>query len=141
MDKADEKKKKWTEEEERILSDIVLSFTIGGKTQREAFEKAAHTIGRTPGACSFRWNNKLKSNFNTDEDTNVLKQPTLADCITFLKTLETDEGLIAENTRLKEEQAELKKRLHNEEETFVELKKRHKVLLFQIDTLNTSLHS
>ncbi|MGD7021601.1 hypothetical protein ACQCVK_03355 [Rossellomorea vietnamensis] len=139
MDKAAEKKKKWSGDEERILSDIVLSFTNDGKTQREAFEKAAHTIGRTPGACSFRWNNKLKSNFNTAGDTNVLKEPTLADCISFLETFETDEGLIAENTRLKEEQAELKKRLHNAEETFVELKKRHKVLLFQIDTLDTSL--
>ncbi|MGF2617207.1 hypothetical protein FZC84_05065 [Rossellomorea vietnamensis] len=140
MDKGVEKKRKWTEEEESILSDIVLTFSNDGKTQREAFEKAAHTIGRTPGACSFRWNNKLKKAFGTaGEEMTSLNLPTLADCISFLETFTKDEELAVENVMLKEKQDELKKKLDKAEAAFVALKKKYKELLLQIDTLDTSL--
>jgi hypothetical protein len=57
---AVDKKIKWTECEEKILFDIVSKYLQEGKTQKEAFKEAAHSIGRTAGACSFRWNNKLR---------------------------------------------------------------------------------
>ncbi|MGM0844127.1 MAG: hypothetical protein ACQEUT_04050 [Bacillota bacterium] len=134
MDKAVEKKKKWTEEEERILSDILLAFTKDGKTQREAFEKAAHTIGRTPGACSFRWNNKLKNKVNTHVETTASRQPSIADCISYLQTLSLDGDLAEENLILKEHQNELKLRLQRAEKTFIELKTKYKDLVLQVDT-------
>jgi prespore-specific regulator len=54
------KGRKWTEEEDRILRESVLQSIIQGGTQIEAFEKVGKKLGRTPGACGFRWNAVLR---------------------------------------------------------------------------------
>lgn len=54
------KGRRWTEEEDRILRDAVLASVIQGRTQIEAFEEVGKKLGRTAGACGFRWNAVLR---------------------------------------------------------------------------------
>jgi len=54
------KGRRWTEEEDRILRDAVLKSVMEGQTQIEAFEEVGKKLGRTPGACGFRWNAVLR---------------------------------------------------------------------------------
>jgi RsfA family transcription factor len=133
MDKAVGKKKNWTSEEEKTLTDTVVKVLQDGRTQKEAFEEAAHIIGRTPGACSFRWNNKLKKKMTLEEDNNLSSPPSLEDCIAFLQTLSFESNLLSENNKLKESQQELKKTLQTAEKNFLELKLKYKELLSRID--------
>ncbi len=42
--------------EDQILAETVLRHVREGSTQLEAFEEVARKLGRTPGACGFRWN-------------------------------------------------------------------------------------
>jgi RsfA family transcription factor len=141
MDKAVERKKHWTEEEEKILTETVFKFLRDGRTQKEAFEEAALSIGRTPGACSFRWTNKLKK--KKEETNNVSSPLSLEDCIEFLQTLSTEENLTSENNKLKEEQMELKRTLQTVENAFHDLKVKYKELLKQMDEseLNPALQT
>ncbi|GGE20035.1 DNA-binding protein [Marinithermofilum abyssi] len=50
------KGRRWTEEEDRLLAEVVLQAVHEGRNQLEAFEVVGKKIGRTPGACGFRWN-------------------------------------------------------------------------------------
>ncbi|MBA4543658.1 MULTISPECIES: Myb-like DNA-binding domain-containing protein [Thermoactinomyces] len=50
----------WTAEEDQLLKECVLQTIINGGTQVEAFEKIGKKLGRTPGACGFRWNAVLR---------------------------------------------------------------------------------
>lgn len=134
MNKAVDKKKKWTEEEEKILFDTVLDFLKDGKTQKEAFSEAAHSIGRTPGACSFRWNNKLKKNLNMEEENTASTPATIGDCVSFLQSLSSEEELNNENKNLKGKKAELEKNLQVAEETFLNLKANYIELLKHLDS-------
>ncbi|WP_421380082.1 hypothetical protein ACOJQI_17020 [Bacillus salacetis] len=133
MDKAVERKKKWSQEEEKIVTNTVLEFLQEGKTQKEAFEEAALSIGRTPGACSFRWNNKLKKEISIEEENPLPFIQSLTDCITFLQTLNSEGDLVSENSKLKETQQELKETLQAAENNYDELKAKYKELLNQID--------
>ena len=91
----------------KYLNEYSAGFLKDGRTQREAFEEAAQTIGRTPGACSFRWNNKLKKNLQMEEkkENNSVppadRQPTLKDCIDFLQKFDCEEEHLKENKTLK----------------------------------------
>ncbi|MGE6489792.1 transcriptional regulator [Paenisporosarcina sp. NPDC076898] len=62
----DEKRRKdsWTEEDDKILADTVLTFVREGKTQLQAFVEAATILGRTRQACGFRWNKTLRKHYN-----------------------------------------------------------------------------
>lgn len=55
--------KGWTEKEDRLLVEIILSFIQEGKTQTEAFKLAGDHLGRTAGACGYRWNAKLRKQY------------------------------------------------------------------------------
>jgi prespore-specific regulator len=50
----------WTTEEDRILTEEVLAAVRQGQSQLEAFERVGQRIGRTAGACGFRWNAVLR---------------------------------------------------------------------------------
>lgn len=54
------KGKKWTEEEDFYLRDEVLKSIREGDSQLNAFERVGKKLGRTPGACGFRWNAVLR---------------------------------------------------------------------------------
>jgi prespore-specific regulator len=42
----------------------VLTFIREGKTQIQAFEATGYILGRTKQACGFRWNKKLRKQYN-----------------------------------------------------------------------------
>ncbi|WP_052302415.1 hypothetical protein [Bacillus sp. SG-1] len=135
MNKAVEKRKKWTVEEEKIVTDTVLKFLRDGKAQKEAFDEAAQTIGRTSAACSFRWNNKLKKEtvMETDHTPASPSPISLEDCISFLQGIGSEQDAIHENKKLKEQQRKLQKKLLAAEKTYNKLKTDYKELLTQID--------
>lgn len=54
------KGKRWTEEEDMYLRDEVLRSISEGGSQLEAFERVGNKLGRTAGACGFRWNAVLR---------------------------------------------------------------------------------
>lgn len=54
------KGRRWTEEEDQLLREFVLTAIESGKTQIEAFEEVGKKLGRTSGACGFRWNAVLR---------------------------------------------------------------------------------
>lgn len=58
------KKGKWTAEENNILMNILQEFVGKGETKAAAFKKAANLLGRTPSACSYRWNTVLSKREN-----------------------------------------------------------------------------
>ncbi|RIW37650.1 hypothetical protein D3H55_03500 [Bacillus salacetis] len=118
---------KWTEYEEKLLSEIVITYIQEGKTLKEAFEEAAYSIGRTTGACRFRWNKKMKK-LKTDGDINWIPSQTLEDCISFLQSL-CPENPVSENEQLKKEQEELIKALHAAERNYQDLREYYKNLL------------
>lgn len=59
-------KGKWSEEEDQLLADKVIQYAVKGKSQLEAFKDVAEEIKRTSAACGYRWNAKLRDNFQKD---------------------------------------------------------------------------
>lgn len=53
----------WTPEQDRRLAEIVLRNMREGRTQSEGFAEAAEALGRTPGACGFRWNGIVRKQY------------------------------------------------------------------------------
>ncbi|WP_261304005.1 hypothetical protein [Paenibacillus andongensis] len=62
----------WSLEQDTFLLNSVLRHLAGGSNQKRAFEEAAHEIGRTPGACAFRFNSVLRQRHN--EEIRIAKQ-------------------------------------------------------------------
>ncbi len=60
------RKGSWTIEEDRLLSQTVLSHIRQKKTQLSAFDEASKRLGRSPSACSFRWNGVLREKYKED---------------------------------------------------------------------------
>jgi prespore-specific regulator len=54
------KGRRWTPEEDELLSRSVLHTISQGGTQLTAFSEVGKEIGRTAGACGFRWNAVLR---------------------------------------------------------------------------------
>lgn len=54
------KGRRWTEEEDQLLRESVLKSISEGGTQLDAFEEVGRKLGRTAGACGFRWNAVLR---------------------------------------------------------------------------------
>jgi prespore-specific regulator len=52
----------WTEEDDRVLAEIILRHIREGSTQLAAFEECAGKLGRTEAACGFRWNAYVRKN-------------------------------------------------------------------------------
>lgn len=60
------RKVSWSEKEDQLLVDKVIQYTKEGKSQLKAFKAAAEEINRTPAACGYRWNAKLRSDFQEE---------------------------------------------------------------------------
>lgn len=56
----------WSEEEDQLLADKVIQYARKGRSQLEAFKDVAEGINRTPAACGYRWNAKLRNGFQKD---------------------------------------------------------------------------
>lgn len=74
--KMGEKRRKdqWTPMDDEKLAEIVIYYVQNGKTQLEAFSKAAEELGRTKQACGFRWNKTLRLQYGHVLE-NVRKRP------------------------------------------------------------------
>lgn len=59
-------KRRWTEEEDRLLTSTVLDYIKSGKTQLQAFEVVAEKLNRSPDACGFRWNGVLRKKYKNE---------------------------------------------------------------------------
>jgi Myb-like DNA-binding domain len=103
----EKKKRPWTEEEDQLILEVVQTSIEKGQSKRDAFEKAAAKIKRSPGTCSHRYYTKLH------------KQPSeisLESCIAFLQKgmrggeEKENKLLLNEKEKLLLKQNELKKR-------------------------------
>lgn len=53
----------WTQEEDTLLADTVLTYIGNGKTQLEAFKEVGKRLSRTSAACGFRWNASVRKQY------------------------------------------------------------------------------
>ncbi|MFC4077040.1 RsfA family transcriptional regulator [Salinithrix halophila] len=92
----------WTDEEDQLLAETVLQAVREGGNQLDAFEKVSRKIGRTPGACGFRWNAVVRKReaeaFQMAKKQRVVSQLkrkqeppfSLKDVVRYLKTFEDE---------------------------------------------------
>lgn len=60
------RKRSWSEREDQLLLDRVVQYTREGKAQLKAFKDVGEELNRTPAACGYRWNAKLRRSFQED---------------------------------------------------------------------------
>ncbi|MFB4158598.1 RsfA family transcriptional regulator [Geomicrobium sp. JSM 1781026] len=53
----------WSQEEDVVLAEVVLTHIQEGKTQLQAFEEVGKRLGRTSAACGFRWNASIRKQY------------------------------------------------------------------------------
>jgi prespore-specific regulator len=58
----------WTEEDDRVLAEIILKHIAEGSTQLAAFEEASEKLGRTSAACGYRWNASVRKIYGSGID-------------------------------------------------------------------------
>src|SRR4051812_29935039 len=59
----------WSEEEDRLLAETVISHIQTGKTQLEAFKEISDKLSRTKAACGFRWNALIRKQYEKEIET------------------------------------------------------------------------
>lgn len=120
----------WTEEEDVLLAETVLTFVREGSTQLRAFEEVGKKLSRTAAACGFRWNAYVRKKYERElelakQQRKKKKEPqsperdmTLQDVISFLQTLQQRgegkqeiEQLRQQVCTLQQEKEELEKQL------------------------------
>lgn len=124
----------WNESSDTMLARIVIDHIRIGSTQLTGFRHAAEKLGRTPGACAFRWNSVVRQNFRAQiEDAKQFRKarPTarrtepaqpdvetvssasaMREAITFLRDFEAEHLRIQhENEQLRSERDELLSRV------------------------------
>jgi len=120
----DTKKRKdsWTVEDDKTLAETVLTFIREGKTQLQAFEVTATTLGRTKQACGFRWNKTLRKQYDVSLENLKQSQPNevrshLKQAMTSYDALaEAYEKLKQDYEQLQSEQQKVKAWLSNGKE-------------------------
>ncbi|GAX90045.1 RsfA family transcriptional regulator [Effusibacillus lacus] len=55
----------WTEEDDKVLADIILRHIQEGSTQLAAFGECAERLGRTAAACGYRWNACVRKSYQS----------------------------------------------------------------------------
>jgi prespore-specific regulator len=131
----------WTAEEDQLLKECVLNSIINGGTQVEAFEEVGKKLGRTPGACGFRWNAVLRQkdpiSYTEAKKKRVYRQlqkkrarspQTISQLIPFMKQMEK------EGNKLKAEVKSLSQRVEN-------TRKRQKELVEENNKLRVEMNS
>ncbi|NEW04642.1 helix-turn-helix domain-containing protein [Paenibacillus sp. SYP-B3998] len=101
----------WTEEQDKILAETVLSFLNKGKTRLAAFEIAGAKLLKTAYTCKARWDNVLRDRYNIPKE--VSTQVIDPDSLGFrLKALRIAVGLtqeeLAKNISLVSKSSELR---------------------------------
>ncbi|MDF1510640.1 Myb-like DNA-binding domain-containing protein [Robertmurraya sp. DFI.2.37] len=146
------KREKWTDEDHHLLKKIVLEHVQLGATKTAAFKKAASLLGRTPAACSHRWNHVLcKEEKTSSTPTAQLQLPapeksappasdplTLDTVVQFLQALAQEEShaaLTEEHKKLKAEQVALKNKAAALKKLYNEKKEQNQKLTRQYETI------
>lgn len=125
----------WSEEEDKVLKEIVLQFIRAGKTQLEAFQHAGESLARTPAACGFRWNATIRKeylaaieNAKKERNQHIRQQPystdsvreqTIDSVISILERAKSEpvdqhDGACQSHIRIIAKLTEENKQLHNE---------------------------
>ncbi len=119
---------RWTEEEDKILAEIVLENVRNGGTQLDAFTKVAKKIGRTPGSCAFRWNavvrRKEMESFRKAKKERVdrhLKERYLAPVVSFREVIQLVKQQEKEYSEIKKKVSHLEEYLQTKEEEYQRL--------------------
>mgnify|MGYP001489417690 CR=1 FL=1 len=86
------RKDNWTPEEDRVLAEIVLKHVSQASTQLKAFEEAANKLNRTPAAVGFRWNSKVRKDYEKELEEAKRKRKEFKQ-ISKTKQSQTDESL------------------------------------------------
>lgn len=60
------RKDSWSAENDHILAEAILESVRNGGTQGEGFKVAAERLSRTPAACGFRWNSKVRKQYEDE---------------------------------------------------------------------------
>lgn len=137
----------WTNEEDVLLTDIVLTYIRNGKTQLEAFKRAGEALSRTAAACGFRWNATVRKTKEKEiEEAKAARKKNYVQSVKTLYTNDKDalESAISTLERMKQrvasfeesnhgahvpyeqlllENEQLKKRLKRYEEAWKEMNK------------------
>lgn len=56
----------WSDAEDRLLAETVLSYIQSGRTQLEAFREISEKLSRTKAACGFRWNALIRKQYESE---------------------------------------------------------------------------
>ncbi|MFP7474299.1 RsfA family transcriptional regulator [Niallia taxi] len=56
----------WSEDEDKLLAEVVLSLIKEGRTQLQAFEEVGKQLTRTSAACGFRWNSFVRKQYKAE---------------------------------------------------------------------------
>lgn len=123
----------WTNEEDVILQQIVLSHIKTGYTQMSAFALASEKLNRTPAACGFRWNAFLRKQLS-DEVKQAKKQRMehneegeldiihhIIEQLQKLKHVDKETTAIGAYERLQEENTFLRRQINRYEETWTKM--------------------
>lgn len=158
------KGRRWSVEEDQFLSETVLNTISRGGTQLTAFADVGEKLGRTAGACGFRWNAVLRGKnpssyseakkkrvFSQLEKKRRAKVNTFADAINCLQWTEREwnkqqkrltqltQEIANTNQKivhLQIENLEFQKEHHSVEWVQQEIKTRYEQLLQMISKLN-----
>ncbi|MFD3448033.1 RsfA family transcriptional regulator [Microbacteriaceae bacterium 4G12] len=70
----------WTEDEDLLLTEVVLRHIREGGTQLSAFKEVGRHLSRTPAACGFRWNSFVRKQYKDRiEEAKRLRKTVTAD--------------------------------------------------------------
>lgn len=113
------KGRRWRSEEDQLLKETVLRTIQNGGTQLKAFAEVGKKLGRTPGACGFRWNAVLRKmdpvSYQEAKRKRVyrqLKKNKELQIDSIARVIQLLEKVDKERTRLKNRVEELNQNLH-----------------------------
>ncbi len=133
------RKDAWSDEEDRYLRSTVLKFIEEDQTKSAAFEKVSRELGRTKGACAYRWNRVLKDQSDHEEvlvkrdieeipashDDQVSFADQLQTCIEYLSTLVSPHDGEQERKELLKERKQLLDKQHELKERYNQIVEKH----------------
>ncbi|MCA1056267.1 hypothetical protein LCM10_14800 [Rossellomorea aquimaris] len=97
-------KRGWTQAEEKLLMDLVESYSAEGHSKKEAFEAVSTQVSRSPSTCSRHYYALRKKKSPSSEERPI----TMEDCIHYLENQPFQiKRTITENNSLKKEKEEL----------------------------------
>lgn len=88
----------WDPKDDELLAELVLGAIREGRTQLGAFQKAAVHLQRTPGACGFRWNGRLRKNYRHEVDDAKRERRTHKETLTRTQPVRVDSSFAMKDT-------------------------------------------